>query len=263
MSSNDFYKNSQRGSALVYVLITAAVFGIVTGTFINWYTGMQKQKAQLDVKTTGRLLLNNIINTIESDTAWSVNKANNAMPGKLTLYMADGTPYVTQAANDGFGLDGTPCHTFNSSVGNDLCPFHYDVTVVSCAAAPLGCDGATITVAASFKPQHSAYFANFNTQNYSRGVAPQPAYVRGQTAVTLAGSCALMGGIYNSNTQFCTLATGTSTSPDPCPGGYYATGVSGVTVSCSQMVQDYNVACGPKSAFIGLNNLGQFICYKY
>lgn len=100
------------------------------------------------------LNINNVV-VMEGEPAPNPNNAPPIAGGNIY--------YNSGVATSGFNIRGAPCNTFDAAVGNDNCPFHYDLQITfDCPGGDNQCLKPKVTINATFmvRPATDTSLAN-------------------------------------------------------------------------------------------------------
>jgi hypothetical protein len=174
----------------------------------------------------------------------------------LNLYQAGtGTaPYYSSTdPTSGFDMFGNPCvspNLFDPQLGNDLCPFHYDVTLVSRVYQNHNWLE-TVHFALSYKPQTSGQSLNTSAPQYSFDL------VRNFNSQSVEQSCISVNGNYNSATASCTVSITQDTSCGT-GGAFVGPSASSSSGTCGRLALAQSCASG--TVLKGFGSDGTPIC---
>lgn len=185
-------KKNQKGSAMMQVLIAAAIFLIISVVMLSYFDGIRQTHRLIGLKTSTEILKLSIIANLANYEAWqrtiALNPGTQASNGmdcltagpcvndinaNIDLYNANGDAVVlTNTPSSGLNLMGETCNTFvpypttttpGTGVapgGDDDCPIHVEISWFSrcCVNQTGACNPATCNRPINYV--RSTYFYN-------------------------------------------------------------------------------------------------------
>ncbi len=253
---------NQKGMSLVVVLVVLGVVGAAAVVMMT--NGVQKRKIsqQMNVSVSANLVKQKLVGLVSAPKSWQKTQVGNSAaiisfvassPPSLDIYTPDSvTPYYA-ATNPyaGFDLNGNTCTSF-STTGNDACPFHYDIRLQA-RVFQNGNWIDTIRFTLSFRPATSALVLN----------AADPAFsfdlVRNLNEQSVEAACISMLGIYNAETNQCSVKITNAVAP--CTGGdtYRGPAVNVASNNCDA-ITGAGLICAPTQVVKGFNSSGDPVC---
>ena len=213
--------------------MVSGVISILIYGSAAWLTEMQRASRKTEIVAMVSTQRNEILATISRNRTKILADAANfssdpsgspggVYSGLLRVVSASGAVVVNSTnPASGFDLLGKPCASFNESMGDDSCPFRWEVTWDSDACDPLTklCSPDEIFIRGSLKyrPKKNVIYGGFFESAYSfqdisevqlANVNPQ----RGSAPPSPAETCQSLGGIWNG--AKCVLDNGGSAGGD-------------------------------------------------
>lgn len=254
---------NNRGMSLVTVLVALGIMGFVSMAIITWNSQKVKINQQINVSAVADQIKQRLLGAVLGPDSWQATQAHNSnafAPGvdveklqpQLNIYLRkdDTLPYYDLSnPQAGFNLQGDPCTKFNTEVGDDTCPFRYDVRLVKRVFQNNNNWIDTIRFALVFKPASSKliFFNNAKNENYNFELA------RNLDGKSIEESCIAMKGIYTQNTNSCNVQI---TQETRCPDGSVYKG-PGEGCAAPVLAQQ---GCPTGVAVRGFDSAGKPIC---
>lgn len=211
---------NQKGVSLVVVLVATGVLAIGFFAMTNGLYSVLSLKSTLNSNFNISQYRANIISTLSTGNALSRTVAGNSVmscvtPGAFSdctaqkssenpIRVVDANGNILtdpSQANLGFREDGTACNTFNSTTGNDSCPYRFDVSWRPiCPGGGLPCVNpqSRFTGTLRYKPANQKSTI-VNQTKYNFQIFPA------KLDSTLEGSCKAINGTFDGNTGQCVL----------------------------------------------------------
>ncbi len=252
---------NESGMSLLAVLITFTVVGLAAAGII--LTTQQKRKIiqQINVSITAEVIRNKLMGYIMTPESWQKIQAQNTSvftpfdinaPNKLDIYAANSdTPFYKSTENKwGFNFEAEPCQTFNSDIGDNSCPFRYEVRLKD-RKNQSGAWIDTLTLTLKFNPRDKNFIVNTQQANLSFD------FVRNWNVESSETSCVSLNGIYDVATASCSRKiTMTST----CNGGATYRGPASTSQPTCSPVNIQNTQCSGEQVIKGFDTQGNPIC---
>lgn len=268
------------------VVLMAAVALIVA--LASWQI-IRSQKASLKVSNTNlvlQMLSRNIVNSLENDQAWlntiNANNLNCLKPaaegtrcnpgsfGNLKVLLADNSVFLTTDATSGFTASGQPCNTYDATGAHPNDCIYRFTARWQCLHTP--CETTHFDSTHSVPLQPAIQFVG--TLEYAP-YAPDDANKRNRVSTdyygfnvtrakvqdSLSSSCALVGGVFDQETQHCQLMANSI-----CPNGSYLASVQGNGAgapNCGAPASLLGHTCGAYTGVTGFSLDGSPLCFPY
>ncbi len=261
--------SSSRGFSLVSVLIGLCTISIVTLGVVTWNQQKRKLSRDMNVQAVADQITMKLKGALISPESWAKTFSSNhigatgTMNLPLDIYILDGNDASTATkpfyrAGDsaaGFDIRGNPCQSFEAKTGNDACPFHYDISLIS-HTSQNGNWIDKIHFGLTYKPK-SLNGAVLNTAAAKYNFD----FTRNWDDRSVEKSCISVNGTYDIPSGKCTVKLTTPVDCNPSAAGTAYKGPNGGTNTANcETLRAPATACGTNMAIAGFSAQGAPIC---
>jgi hypothetical protein len=261
------------GVSLVSVLVSISVLAVCSYLLMTSYQTVFVTKSRINDQLSTFLFRARVMGVLGSQEGMARTIAKNPImscmndkvnKGCLSLKSSAPIPIKLVDANDtvltdpsnpslGFAPDGSICTSYNSSSGNDACPFRFDITWKPICDPDItdSCYNPQSEVKASFTAKaRTKNTAVFQSSNMDFTIYPAAVINNAQN------QCSAFGGTFNQAAGTCALPM---YQESECPPGYIVKNLNnnGTTFNCALLLSG---TCPPGQAVSGVDTNNKVTC---
>lgn len=295
-------RHSERGSALIWAIVAAAVMIGVASMLPGMFLQVKKSNREALLRMSAILAKENAMATLGNEAAWAATILHASNSGKLdclrtpgarcpsagasdiSVVEADGNVLISAEPTRGFDLQGAPCNEFDAVNGHETCVFRLQISW-SCDDVGGGLCAPTETPPDFIAParpvvrfrgafQYSPKDRSLLRLINSTTVAYRMDFERGSDTSALAKRCKSFGGVFNSVTLECRSSNAEPDQFDckdastPLGADYmwfigYRRDSSGAIRPLCTRDRKVDVGCRPGTGVTGWNPRGVFGCEPF